>query len=164
VTRPSEIPPGGRALEPDEHAALFGEMAAIVEKSHLFKSLDPDGQKRVLESGYVCGFSAGDMVMRQGDLGDSLFLVLRGTVAVEADTPGGKVHLADLGRGAVLGEVAVLTGQPRTATVTATTDVDIVAFARHRIARVLADYPKVRELLESLVESRARDLIEKMLR
>ena len=40
VTRPSMIPPGGRSLRPEEQASLVEEMADIIEKSHLFKSLD----------------------------------------------------------------------------------------------------------------------------
>lgn len=138
-------------------------MADIIEASHLFKSLDPAGRKDVLESGYVMTFHAGDVVIRQGDVGEVMFLILRGTVNVETTTPGGTVQLAELGHGACVGEVSVLTGQARTATVTAKGDVDAVAFHKHRIERVLQRYPKVRELLESIVDARARDTIEKII-
>ncbi len=59
--------------------------------------------------------------------------------------------------------MSVLTGGERTATVTALTELDLVAFEAHRIERILADYPKVRELLESIVEGRARDTVEKII-
>jgi CRP-like cAMP-binding protein len=58
--------------------------------------------------------------------------------------------------------VSVLSGGARTATVRALTDVDAVGFERHRIRRILEDYPKVRQVLETLVEGRARDTIEKI--
>lgn len=163
LMRPSTIPSGGRALRAEEQAALIEEMATIVEQSHLFRSLSPETREAVLESGYVTTFSSGDLLMKQGDRGDVMFLVMRGRVSVETQTPGGKIHLAELGRDACVGEVSLLTGQPRTATVTALEDVDAVAFARHRIERVLADHPKVRALLESLVDLRAQDTIDKII-
>jgi CRP/FNR family transcriptional regulator, cyclic AMP receptor protein len=159
---PSVIPPGGRALGPAEHAGLLDEMAEIVSTSHLFKSLDEEGRDRVLSSGYVCSFSAGETILRQGDHGSTMFLILHGKVRVETDVVGETIALAELGRDACIGEVSVLTGCERTATVTALSDVDTVAFERHRIERILADYPKVRSLLEALVAGRARDTIEKI--
>jgi CRP-like cAMP-binding protein len=154
---------GGRALRPEEQAALVEEMTAIVEHSHLFKSLDPIARGELLESGYVTSYSAGDVVFRQDDPGDVMLLVMRGRVRVETKTPGGTVQLAELGSGACIGEVSVLTGAPRTATVTALEDVDAVAFAKHRIERMLDASPKVRQLLQSLVDLRARDTIEKII-
>lgn len=162
MTRPSDIPEFARALAQQEFTALTQEMHAIVSSSHLFKSLDDVGRQRVLESGYVTTFAPKDTLFAEGKTGESMLIVMRGTVIVETQTPSGTVHLAELSRGACIGEVSVLTGQPRTATVTAKTEVDAVAFEKHRIERVLADYPKVRKVLESLVVGRARDTIEKI--
>lgn len=146
-------------LGDEERRALLEEMTQIVERSHLFKTLDDEARRRVLMSGFVCGFEAGDTILREGAEGDTMYLVLEGTVRVST----GKVHLADLGRDACIGEVSFLGGGPRTATVTAVTDVSCVAFQRHRIDRILVDHPKVKALLESLVESRARDTVEKLI-
>lgn len=157
--QPSIIPPGGRMLDDAERLALLDEMAQIVERSHLFKSLDDDARRRVLVSGFVCSFDVGDKILEEGNAGDTMYLVLSGTVRVTT----GNVHLADLGRDACIGEVSVLTGAPRTATVLALTDVTVVAFQRHRLERILLDYPKVRALLESLIEGRARDTVEKII-
>lgn len=163
VTHPSTIPTGGRALNASDLAALTEQMSAIVESSHLFKSLDDEGRKAIFECGFLQSFDAEDILMKQDQPGDSMFLVFNGTVAVETDTAGGTVQLAELGRGACVGEVSVLKGGLRTATVTAKTEVDAISFARHRIERVLEQYPKVREVLEKLVESRAHDTIEKII-
>lgn len=138
---------------------LMEEMAEIISKSHLFKTLDEEGRRRVLTSGFVCSYNAGDIVLKEGDPGDTMYLVLDGKARVST----GKVHLAELTRGACLGEVSVLTGGVRTASVVAETELDLVAFEAHRIERVLADYPKVREVLESIVEGRARHTVEKII-
>ena len=66
-------------------------------------------------------------------------------------------------RGACVGEVSVLTGGPRTATVTAITDVTVATFARHRIQRILDANPRVRAVLEQLVEGRAKDTVGKLI-
>ena len=147
-----------------EYLALTKDMEAIISSSRLFKSLDEAGRTETLELGYVQSFAAGEVLMQQGEPGVVMYLVMQGKVRVETQTPGGKVHLAELGRGACIGEVSVLTGGPRTATVTAVTNVDSVGFAKHRIERVLAAYPDVRKMLEKLIEQRAQDTIDKILK
>lgn len=161
--RPSTIPTGGRLLDPAEQEALERDMEEIVLGSHLFKSLDETGRQHLLESGFVMRFDAGDVIVREGDVGETMYLIMDGTVRVETSAAAGTVQLAELGRGACIGEVSVLTGSPRTATVTALTPVTAVTFARHRILRLLERHPKVRALLETLVEGRARDTIEKII-
>jgi CRP-like cAMP-binding protein len=163
VSYPSEIPPGGRELSPEERATALADMEALVRRSHLFKSLDEAGRESLLSSGYVVSFASGEELVRQDEPGDLMYIVLSGRVHIGTRAAAGDVGLAELGRGACIGEVAVLTGAPRTATVTALTDVDAMAFARHRIERVLDEYPKVRELLLTLVEHRARDTVEKII-
>lgn len=154
---------GGRPLSDEEQAAIERNMEAIVLGSHLFKSLDDAGRRDLIESGFVMRFEAQDMILKQGDPGDTMFLILEGKVRVETTTPGGTVQLAELGRGACLGEVSVLTKGPRTATVTALTDLTTVTFARHRIERLLEAHPRVRELLEALVAGRAKAAVDKIL-
>ncbi len=102
------------------------------------------------------------MVLRQGDEGTTVFLILTGTVAVRVDSGQSRISLANLTRGACIGEVSMLTGSTRTATVMATEDVEALAFERHRIDRILVDYPGIRARLEALIEGRARDAIEKI--
>lgn len=157
------MPPAGRALEDSERDGLLAELEDIVGTSHLFKSLDVEGRARLIESGYVLAFEAGETIIRQGDEGSAMYLVLQGKVRVETAGARGAVQLAALGRGACLGEVSVLTGGPRTATVVATEPVQVVTFERHRIERVIGAYPRVRQLLEAMIEGRARDTVEKII-
>lgn len=161
--RPSVIPSGGRALDQSEQAQLERDMEAIVLGSHLFKSLDLASRAHLIESAFVMQADAGEMILREGDPGDTMFIVMDGTVRVETSGTGGTVHLAELGRGACVGEVSVITGAPRTATVTAITDVTLAMFARHRVQRVLDQAPKVRALLEQLIEGRANDTVAKII-
>ena len=82
--KPSQIPPDGRELRTDEYASLVEELTEIVNRSHLFKTLDVEGRQRVLESGYVATFAAGDTLMRQDEEGSTMYLVLNGKIRIEA--------------------------------------------------------------------------------
>ncbi len=163
VNQPSVIPPRGRALKESERDALVADFEDIVASSHLFKSLDDEGRHRLIESGYVLWFEPGDVIIREGDVGSAMYLIMQGTVRVETTGARGSVQLAELGRGACLGEVSVLTGGARTANVAAVDAVQVVAFEKHRIQRVIDAHPRVRELLEAMIEGRARDTVEKII-
>ncbi|MGF1467437.1 MAG: cyclic nucleotide-binding domain-containing protein [Sandaracinaceae bacterium] len=159
----SSIPPHGRALSEVERLALLEDLAAIVESSHLFKSLDDQGRRDLLASGYVMVVPNDEVLIREGDEGTAMYLIMEGRVRVETVGPTGTIRLAELSRGACLGEVSVLSGSPRTATVTTLTELKVVAFETHRVHRLLDDYPRVRKVLEALVEGRARDAAEKII-
>ncbi|MFA6034365.1 MAG: cyclic nucleotide-binding domain-containing protein, partial [Myxococcota bacterium] len=77
---------------------------------------------------------------------------------------GAEISLARLGHGACVGEVALLTGSCRTASVRAAGKVCAVGFSAKDISGILDSYPKVREILHNLVQERAEDAIEKLFR
>lgn len=161
----SNFPPAGRAITQEEEEQLVAEMQRTIQSSHLFKSLDASGRQKVIDSGYVCSFNPDAIIVEQDQSGDTMYLLLTGKVRVVAKSPSGRhVHLADLGPGACFGEVAVLTGKPRTATVMASGPVSCVAFEKHRIERILAEFPKVHEVLLTIVEGRARSTVDRFLR
>jgi CRP-like cAMP-binding protein len=158
VRPPSFLPPTARPLADDERGALEDDLTPLVTSSHLFKLLDDAGRKRLIASAWSVALGPGEVLVRQGDDGHAMFLVLEGTVRVEAEG----VELALLSRDACVGEVAVLNGGSRTATVTAEDEVLVVAFEAIAIRAVLEDNPRVLRLLEAMVEARARDTVEKI--
>lgn len=92
---------------------------------------------------------AGAVLMKQGDVGRDLYVIAEGKVAVVRS----KRKLAMLGPGEVVGELAILLRTPRSATVTAETDVVAYAVPGDRFNDVLTDAPSVaRKLLRSLAE------------
>lgn len=163
MTLLSTIPPRGRALSDAERAALLEDMEAVVASSHLFKSLDGPGREELLQSGYVLQLEGGEPLIEEGEEGTAMYLVMSGRVRVEAHGPSGPVQLAELARGACVGEVSVLSGSPRTATVRAADATLVIAFEAHRVHRLLDRHPEVRAVLEVLVEGRARDTVEKLI-
>lgn len=81
--------------------------------------------------------SAGEVIIRQGDPGDKFYLIRSGDVIVESTTDGKTEQLAELHEGAFFGEAALLTGEPRNATVRATSDVELYTLAKDEFQRVL---------------------------
>jgi len=102
------------------------------------------------------------VILQEGETGDEFYLVKSGTVRVSTRQGGDEVALANLQRGGFFGEVAVLSGQPRTASVTALEPVELVVFDKALIERLLSEYPKVRTLLEAIILGRARNTIERL--
>ena len=86
----------------------------------LFAYLEPDTVGVIAAHGQLRVFEAGQMLFRQGDTGDSLYVILRGALRVfQSDEHGVELNLGTLQAGASLGELALLDGGPRSASVAA---------------------------------------------
>ncbi|MCC6778667.1 MAG: SpoIIE family protein phosphatase [Hyphomicrobiales bacterium] len=93
----------------------------------------------------------GDAMVRQGAASDSVYLILEGDVDVLVETAYGAVHLARLGSGAVVGDVGVFTGVPRTASVIASAPVRALRFASEQIISAGDNSPRfMRAILAKL--------------
>ncbi len=86
---------------------------------------------------------AGEVLLRQGDPGDDLYVVLTGCLAISIERPGTASALIDeIGPGGVVGEMALLTGQPRSATARAVETSDLARLSRADFERLAAGYPE----------------------
>ncbi len=130
--------------------------------SHLFKSLGDEGLSRLLQSATSVSYRQGQFVVREGDPGEALYLIREGQVRVTTNKEDEDVELAILGPGACIGEVALLTGQPRTATVVTLEACTMLCFHKNQIDEILEGYPKVKKLLQSVIMGRAKSTIEKV--
>ena len=82
----------------------------------------------------------GEIILRRGDLGDSLVIVRSGTAEVSIDDPLGQRSILGLfGPGTILGDIACLDGGERSADVTAAEDMEIVILPRSAVLKILAD-------------------------
>ena len=119
----------------------------------LFQGTSPEARRTLSERGRVRTFEAGEVLMRQGEDADAMYVILAGRVRVERDAPGHSAPalLAELGANDVVGEIGVLDGGPRTATVTAVEQTRTLELHRTLLAVVLIQYPDVAgELLRTL--------------
>jgi CRP-like cAMP-binding protein len=102
--------------------------------------------------------NAGDTLIREGDPGQGVYVVLRGEVAVVRTEDGAEVELARLGPSEVFGEIALLTREPATATVRAAKPgTSLLFLSRDYFERLLAAVPELRTYFERLSEDRLMD-------
>jgi CRP-like cAMP-binding protein len=99
--------------------------------------------------------AAGTVVIREGDAGQGLFVVLAGEVEVsKRQAGGGELALARLRAGDVFGEMSLLTNQPTTATVKAARPSTILFLAREYFQRLVQALPAIRQYFEDLSHRR----------
>lgn len=132
----------------------------ILAKIPLFAEvLDSDQIERLAAKSQVSEFAAGSLLMTEGDFGTSMFAVARGSVAV---TLAGKRNdaygVAELTAGDIVGEMSLMTGARRNATVTATTDVTAVEITKVALEEILARAP---DLIDSFGAVLARRQAER---
>ncbi|KAI8849088.1 cyclic nucleotide-binding-like protein [Chytridium lagenaria] len=97
-------------------------------------------------------YVAGNNVFVQGDQGDAMFFISQGTVDIVVG--GNKVGA--LGEGAFFGEVALLDAAPRSATITASSSVELVRLGKSDLELILEDFPDVRERMKEVYQERLK--------
>lgn len=112
----------------------------VLAKTEACAKLTPAELAEIASAGAVKTAWSGDELMAEGSSGDSMLLLLDGQVAVSKSDAAGRVReLARLGPGTLLGEIALIDGMPRSATVTATEPVRYFTIERAAFGSMLGD-------------------------
>jgi CRP-like cAMP-binding protein len=123
----------------------------------LFAGLDRDDLERVVGCGQRVSFEGGQAIVERGDPGDAMYVIVSGAAEVDV---GGRFHRLE--RGDFFGEMAVLAGNRREATVKAVEPVEALRISADRLQTSLLENPKVAvAMLRSLVE-RLREVQDRL--
>ena len=122
----------------------------------LFAGLPAEALEALVAHLALVPLEAGIALFKEGDPGDALYVIVEGEVSVQAEGPP-RVEMARLGPGSFIGEVALMTDQPRSATVTATEPSELLRIDRHTLSRVLADHGDVLRAVLRFVRERLVD-------
>ena len=87
-------------------------------------------------------YRSGDELFHQGDFGDAAYIVLQGKADILVDTREGALKVATLGKGDIIGEIAILCDVPRTATVVAHGDLETLRVAKDGFFHLVTQFPK----------------------
>jgi NTE family protein len=128
----------------------------FLARAAIFAPLPERMREVVAERATPVRLEAGEWLFREGDQGDALYVIRAGKLEVVADSAGGRV-LRTLGRGAAFGELALLTGSPRSASVRAARTTDLVAIARADFDRLMAEAPELSLALTRVLGSQLRE-------
>lgn len=134
--------------------------ATALSKSPLFSSLGREELDRLALMTTPMRFAPDDVVFREGDPGDALFVVVTGQLRVLVSTPSGDMKLNTLGPGDIFGEIAVLDGRGRTATVAANQESELLRIGRQEFLIFLEDYPRYMSTLLQIVAGRVRNTVQ----
>jgi flavin reductase (DIM6/NTAB) family NADH-FMN oxidoreductase RutF len=129
-----------------------GGYGRVVGNPRVFSELPPELLQPILDAGVEREIEEGEAIMRAGEAGDAMVLVVEGTATIERG--GRKVPVAP---GELVGEIAVLDGGPRTATVVADSRVRVLEIGRADLLRVLEADPKAATALIAVLASRFRE-------
>jgi CRP/FNR family cyclic AMP-dependent transcriptional regulator len=125
-----------------------------LQRVPLFAGFDEDELGRVAELSRIAEVRAGTMVTQTGEPGDSFFIIIDGSVAVRP--PGGAG--SELQPGDFFGEMSLLDGEPRSATIVATTDLRLLIVDRSHFWRLLDEAPDLARRILTILSRRVRRL------
>jgi CRP-like cAMP-binding protein len=121
----------------------------------LFSELPQDAFAALLAAMRLLRKRPGDAIVEQGDVGVSFYVLARGTVRVHRRDPAGReTELAKLHDGTVFGEMALVSAQPRSATVSAVTDCDVFEFDRDALLAASSGLGVLADALEKFTRDR----------
>lgn len=113
----------------------------ILRNIPMFRKIDPTKLKLLAFTSERLTFKPGQKLFRQGDLGDSAYIVVEGEADVLVETPDGPLAVARLKRNDIVGEIAILCDVPRTATVQAVDQLTALKITKELFFRMVSDFP-----------------------
>ncbi len=145
-----------QALPPRPVVDKIEAAEQTLSKLPLFQDLEPEEVRALAERARLLEFAAQDAIVREGEPGDSMYLIERGAVLVRRAHGRSVRTLAELGIGAYFGEMSLLTGELRSATVIAKTDARALIIPKTAVQPILEARPKLAESFAEVVEERSR--------
>lgn len=137
-------------------------MEEALARADGFRNIPLDGLQRLADQGSPRTFTRGSELMRQGDVGNSMYVLLGGRVRVQRSHPDltEPMVLAELGPGEIVGEMGLLDNSPRSATVVAMEETHTMEVSAAVLSEVIIQHPTVSGALLRLLTRRLRSTDE----
>ncbi|HEX4419509.1 MAG TPA: cyclic nucleotide-binding domain-containing protein [Kofleriaceae bacterium] len=133
----------------------LGERLVALKTVHLFRTLTDDELRTLAAGMNQAIYVAGEVITRQGAAGNWLYVMTRGAAEILAN----KAKIAQLSAPDFFGEMSLMTGEPRTADVVATDDVDCFRLGKDTFEAVLLARPEIAEELSHKLAARRVELV-----
>jgi CRP-like cAMP-binding protein len=121
----------------------LNEEVELLRNIPMFANIEPSKLKLLAFTSERMAFKDGDVLFRQGEQGDSAYVIIGGEADVIVDTPKGPLTVAKLKRNDIVGEIAILCDVPRTATVKAATKLEAMVIAKDLFFRLIMEFPQM---------------------
>ncbi len=141
--------------EPEPPEAAIARRATALGQIGMLDAIGGDLLQWLATESRERTYAAGEQVIRQGESGESMFVLLSGLVAVTScDEDGPLVQISELAAGDYFGEMSLMTGAPRTATVTAREETRVLEIGRETFRHILERRPELVEELGKVLHDR----------
>ena len=134
----------------------------LLSQLELFENLDPVQLKRLIFVSQRYQLKAGEFLFRQGDSPGNVFGIIDGKFSVLLDSTGGQTQVAQHGSGELVGEMAVISGEPRNASIRADTDGEVIGFERELFLSTVTHDPQTALRMMKLLSERLSTLNKKL--
>ncbi|HEY6806315.1 MAG TPA: mechanosensitive ion channel family protein [Pyrinomonadaceae bacterium] len=153
-TRTLFIERPGKATHEGDGGAIVERLSAV----DIFAPLSVEETKMLAQAAVRHVFAPGETVIRAGDPGSSMFVVHNGKVQVQISENGKPIPVATLNEGDFFGEMALFTGEPRTANVVALEETEVLEIGHAAMKRVFDTNPDLVESLSFIMSERRQGL------
>ena len=144
-----------RASATSVREGMDREAVARAIQAHLAPGLDRDSIDDIAAAATIHSWPKGKVLFSEGEEGDSLHLIRRGSVLVRKEIGGHDVVLNYVAAGNYVGEMALVSGEPRNATVAAAADCETIRIERDDFERLMDRHPDLRVQIEGVRAARA---------
>jgi len=116
------------------------KITTAISKNVLFSHLEEQDREGISKAMFSCNAVGGEIVVKQGEIGENFYVIEQGQATIQVGEPSGKqvVNIA-VGEGGSFGELALIYGTPRAATVKAITDMKLWGLARDSYRKILME-------------------------
>ena len=150
---PEDFEPGFSGDFNPYNEAIKNEV--LLQKVPIFSSMNHEQIRSIAENCKRVHFKAADLIIKQNDPGDSLFIIADGVVSIQVDQDNGsRVVVSKLGVGDFFGEMSLMTGEPRTANVISESPTVALKVDKKTIKDLFLKNPKVFDLVSEILARR----------
>jgi len=143
----------GNLTLPQQEESAGGAQIVI---SPLFQGLSVDEMVALIQGLKLLTFERGDVILREGQAGGSMYTLTAGSVRAFVKRDGKQVKLGDLEEGAFFGEISLLTGKPRSATIAALSHCELLELDRSTLDSIAERHPHVMDVLQQFAQQRLK--------
>jgi CRP-like cAMP-binding protein len=122
---------------------LLRDEVEMLRRVPIFSRIAPAKLKLLAFTSDRMTYNAGQNLFHQGDPGDAAYVVLSGTADILVASPAGDIKVADVELNSIVGEIAILCDVSRTATVRATSPLEVLRISKEHFLKLLSDFPEM---------------------
>ncbi len=143
-----------------EKAGQKKQIAAVLRPMPFLQDLSDTQIQHLADIAELYDYATGEMLIQQGDEGDSLFIVKTGIIGIYIHKEGRDLRVDERLPLEFLGEMSLLTGAPRTASAVAETETEVIVIGKEPFAELLTADPTVLDLLLNALDKRQANILQ----